>query len=311
VQELKVRHRREAGGHAFLDFHFSTKRPDDLTAGGALWVPLDPLAGDCEVWLAQSPVAAGQLGDFDARQSGDLLALSNSSAVPANRIAVASKHIYLNALQNAARVGFPHLLRVWNYLPAINAGCDEEEHYKQFCTGRAGALRELEIDPAGLPAASAMGCAARQPMQVTFLASRSPGRHLDNPRQLSAHRYPATYGQHAPTFARATLLGRRLLVSGTAAIIGHESQHPGDVDRQLRCTLDNLLLLMDHACAEADARRIEDLRARVYLRHPEHLAQVRRALEGDLPGLESAIYLQADVCRRELLVEVEATGLLR
>lgn len=310
MQALKVSHRREAAGHAFLEFHFSAQ-PPSTAAGGLLWVPLEPLAGDVERWLSEAPVVAGPMGDFDVRQSGDLLALSAVLAVAPDRVAAASKHLYLNALQSAAQVGFPHLLRVWNCVPAINSGCGEEEHYRQFCSGRAAALRELQIDPAGLPAASALGCAARQPMQVTFLASRFPARHLENPRQLSAHRYPPAYGQHAPCFARATLVGRRLLISGTAAIVGHESQHPGDVDRQLRCTLDNLLLLMDHACAEADARRIEDLKARVYLRHPEHLAQVREVLEEDLPALSSAIYLQADVCRRELLVEVEASGLLR
>jgi chorismate lyase / 3-hydroxybenzoate synthase len=314
VQELKVSHRREAAGHAFLEFHFSAQRPEESGRGGALWVPLEPLAptaGAVELWLSEAPVAAGPMGDFHVRQSGDLVTLSCSRAVPAERIAAESEQIYREALQGLARAGFPHLLRIWNYVPAINAGCGEDERYKQFCGGRAAALRDLQLDPAGLPAASAMGCAAHQPLHVTFLAGRIAGRHLENPRQLSAHRYPPTYGQHAPCFARATLLGRRLLISGTAAIVGHESQHPGDVDRQLRCALDNLLVLMDHACAEGDARRVEDLRVRVYLRHPEHLARVREAVEADLPALTSAVYLQADVCRRELLVEVEATGVLR
>jgi chorismate lyase / 3-hydroxybenzoate synthase len=314
VQELKVSHRREAAGHAFLEFRFSAQRPGDAGVGGPLWVPLEPLepaAGAVELWLSDTPVAEGPMGDFHVRQSGDLVALSCLRTVPADRVAAESERVYLDALQGLARVGFPHLLRVWNYVPAINAGYGEDEHYKQFCSGRAAALRELQIDAASLPAASAMGCAAHQPLHMTFLAGRVAGRHLENPRQLSAHRYPSSYGQQAPCFARATLLGRRLLISGTAAIIGHESQFPGDVDRQLRCTLDNLLLLMDHACAEGDARRVEDLRARVYLRHPEHLARVREAVETDLPALASAVYLQADVCRRELLVEVEATGVLR
>ena len=56
---------------------------------------------------------------------------------------------------------------------------------------------------------------------------------------------------------------------------------------------------------------VQDLRARGYLRHPEHLEAARRAVAADLPDLDSAIFLRADVCRRELLVEIEATGLLR
>lgn len=317
VQKLKVSHRREPGGHVFLEFRFSSEPMAAAAAAGdglALWVPLEPLeplGGDREYWLVDQPVAQGPMGSFQARHSGDLLALSGWRSVTAAALAGASRQFYLEALQAAAAAGFPHLIRVWQYLPGINTGCGEAERYKQFCTGRAAALHQLQLDPGSLPAASALGCGIELPMQITFVASRVPGKHLDNPRQTSAHRYPPQYGQAPPSFARATVFGRRLLISGTSAIIGHQSQFSGDVDKQLRCTVDNLLLLMDHACAEADARRVENLQARVYLRHAEHLPQVRAGLIADLPNLASAIYLQADVCRSDLLVEVEASGVLR
>jgi chorismate lyase / 3-hydroxybenzoate synthase len=312
VQALKVTHRRQAAGQAFLEFRFATDGAGlEAASGGPLWVPLEPLHGDREIWLADQPLAQGTLGSFDARHCGDLLALSCWRRSPARQLAADVRRLYLEALQAVVRVGFPHLVRVWNFIPAINAGCGEDERYKQFCAGRAAALEELALDAGGLPAASALGCAADLPLALTFLASRVPGAHLDNPRQQSAHRYPPRYGAHAPAFARATLVGRRLLISGTAAIVGHESQHAGDLRRQLRCLTDNLLMLMDHACAEGDARRVDDVAARVYLRHPEHLGEARHAMSADLPNLVSAVYLQADVCRSELLVEVEATGLLR
>jgi chorismate lyase / 3-hydroxybenzoate synthase len=310
VQELKVSHRRGAAGRAFLDFRFAAQ-PVGPADAGPLWVPLEPLDGDAELWLTGEPVAAGQLGSFEARHSGDLLALSCWRRVKPGEIAAESRRLYLEALHAVTRAGFPHLVRIWNYLPDINAGIDEAEHYRQFCAGRAAALAELQLDPGGLPAASALGATAGQPLQLTFLASRVPGRHLDNPRQVSPHQYPPQYGRSPPTFARATLFGHRLIISGTAAIVGHESQHPGDIHRQLSCTADNLLLLMDHACAEGDARRVDDLHARVYLRHSEHLEWARAALCADLPNLTSAVFLRADVCRSELLLEVEATGVLR
>jgi chorismate lyase / 3-hydroxybenzoate synthase len=316
VQELKVSHRRGAAGRAFLDFRFaaqaqSSAPAQEAAAAGPLWVPLEPLDGESELWLTGEPVAAGRLGSFEARHSGDLLALSCCRWVKPGEIAAETRRLYLEAVHAVSKAGFPHLVRIWNYLPDINAGADEAEHYRQFCTGRAAALTELQLDPAGLPAASALGALAGQPLQLTFLASRVPGRHLDNPRQVSPHQYPPQYGRSPPSFARATLFGNRLIISGTAAIVGHESQHSGDVDRQLSCTADNLLLLMDHACAEADARRIDDLHARVYLRHPEHLERARAALQADLSNLASAVFLRADVCRSELLLEIEATGVLR
>ncbi|MFU8814932.1 MAG: hypothetical protein ACNA7W_06285 [Pseudomonadales bacterium] len=322
MQELKVSHSGEPAGHAFLEFRFAAQplevQPQSVPAADAaapgsapLWVPLEPLHGDREYWLVDEPVAQGPMGAFEARQSGDLLALSAWRSVTAAQIAGASRQLYLQALQAAAEAGFPHLARVWQYLPDINAGCGEAERYKQFCAGRAAALGELQLDPGSLSAASALGCVAELPLQITFVASRVPVQHLDNPRQTSAHRYPPRYGRAPPSFARASVLGRRLLISGTSAIVGHHSQHPGDVDKQLRCTMDNLLLLMDHACAETDARRVENLHARVYLRHARHLQQVRDAMNADLPNLASAVYLRADICRSDLLVEVEATGALR
>ena len=56
-------------------------------------------------------------------------------------------------------------------------------------------------------------------------------------------------------FARAALVpngrGAQLLVSGTASIVGHESLHIGDPDRQLEETARNFEALVD----TGDARR--------------------------------------------------------
>jgi enamine deaminase RidA (YjgF/YER057c/UK114 family) len=320
VSELHVSHGAGGTARTLLDFRFapapteSAARADAPPQEGVpppLWVPLEPLEGAGEAWVTEAPVQWGRSGCFEVRQSGDLLALTATRQVPARGIEAETRRLYLDGLTAVVEAGFPHLIRIWNYVPDINAGGGEQETYKRFCAGRAAALARLDRDPGGLPAASALGSRAGMPLQVTILAGRVPARHLENPRQVSAHRYPPEYGQAPPAFARATLYGRRLLISGTAAIVGHRSQHPGDVERQVRCTADNLLLLMDHACAEADARRVEDLHARVYLRRPEDLPVVRDALWADLPELGSAVFLQADICRRELLVEVEACGVLR
>ncbi|MEQ9005535.1 MAG: hypothetical protein RIE74_18420 [Pseudomonadales bacterium] len=312
---LRVRQAAAAPEQCLLDVRFAAQpggqpaaEPDPVAP---VRVPLETLHGDREVWLVDGPVQAGRAGSFAFRQGGDWLALSVARPAPARSIGAETRRLYREALQLIAASEFPHLVRIWNYLPDINGGCGDAETYRQFCAGRATALAELNLDPAALPAASALGSDPGQPLQLTFLASRCAAHHLENPRQVSAYRYPPRYGPQPPTFARASVIGRRLLVSGTAAIVGHESQHPGDVDRQLRCTADNLHLLMDHACAEHDARWVDAVYARVYLRDRAHLPVVRDALACDLPRLAGAVFLRADVCRSELLVEVELTGVLR
>lgn len=309
---LRVRQAPAPPEQCLLDVRFAPGLVDgEANATGVVHVPLELLQGDREVWLIDGPVQSGTAGSFSVRQGGDWLALSVSRSTPPRSLGAETRRLYREALQLIAGSEFPHLVRIWNYVPDINAGCGDLETYRQFCAGRAAALAELSIDPASLPAASALGSDGGQPLQLTFLASRCPARHLENPRQVSAYRYPPQYGPQPPSFARASVIGRRLLVSGTAAIVGHESQHPGDVDRQLRCTADNLHLLMDHACAEHDARWVDALYARIYLRDPAHLAMVHEALACDLPRLAGAVFLRADVCRSELLIEVELTGVLR
>lgn len=47
---------------------------------------------------------------------------------------------------------------------------------------------------------------------------------------------------------------------------------------------------------------------KVYLRHPAHLGAVRRVLVQALGEPLSAVFLQAEICRADLLVEIETTA---
>lgn len=213
-----------------------------------------------------------------------------------------------------------HLLRVWNYLADINAEAGGTERYRQFNAGRQQAFLDAQRSAfEGSPAACALGTQAG-PLRVYFLAGRTPPQAIENPRQVSAYRYPDTYGPRAPTFSRAALAdvgGARqaLFISGTASIVGHTSVHLGDVRRQTEESLTNLAIVRDAAAARA-GRPIPaaDLHYPVYLRHPADLPVVREVFEGAV-GVSSraareALYVQADICRAELLVEIEAHGFI-
>src|SRR5256884_6481225 len=102
---------------------------------------------------------------------------------------------------------YPHLLRVWNYLPDINRDSHGTERYRQFNSARQQVLRECGRALTGnVPAASALGAASDSPLVVYFLAARTAPTFLENPRQVSAYHYPRQYGSHSPLFSRATLL---------------------------------------------------------------------------------------------------------
>jgi enamine deaminase RidA (YjgF/YER057c/UK114 family) len=208
-----------------------------------------------------------------------------------------------------------HLIRVWNYLPDINREADGEERYRHFNAARQCAFQHAGRSTVGtVPAACALGSPAGSPISIYFLASRRPPTMIENPRQTSAYFYPPKFGAHSPTFSRACLLngsaGTNLFVSGTASIVGHETLHSGDVSAQTRETLTNIDALLDEANRIVGSAHyaLDGLKFKVYVRRVSDFAAIESVLSAALDSSTTIVYLQADVCREDLLVEIEATG---
>ncbi|HXY96604.1 MAG TPA: hypothetical protein VEH00_06480 [Steroidobacteraceae bacterium] len=281
-----------------------------------------------EVWRGGLPVESGRRNRVRFRRSENLLfgciALAESEiapATPAGRAAPSALHTateeaYREICATLDALGFPHLLRVWNYLPDINRDTDGTERYRQFNQARQHALSACGRAVRGqVPAASALGAASGSPLVVYFLAGREAPAFIENPRQTSAYRYPREYGSHAPVFSRATLLRQKdnltLFISGTAIIVGHRSIHVGDTAAQTRETLANIAALLEEANRVERAARFSlgSLACKVYVRDPHDLPVIRAELCAALEPTSKLIYLQADICRQDLLVEIEATGM--
>jgi chorismate lyase/3-hydroxybenzoate synthase len=233
----------------------------------------------------------------------------------------ASHRAYADLFEVLATQACPNLLRLWNYFADINLESGGSERYRQFNTGRQRAFLEARRSAfEGSPAACALGT-REGPLRVYFLAGRRPPIAIENPRQVSAYRYPDTYGPRSPSFSRAALVdvgGNReaLFISGTASIVGHASVHVGDVRKQTEESLLNIATVLQ-ATAERSglAFALKDLVCTIYVRHAANLAIVREVFEhaagADSPAARDAVYLQADICRADLLVEIEAHGFLR
>lgn len=281
-----------------------------------------------EVWRSGQPAESGRRNRVHFRRSENLLfgciALAESdipAGMPAGPAAPSALHAateqaYREICATLDALGFPHLLRVWNYLPDINRDTDGIERYRQFNRARQQALSACGRAVRGkVPAASALGAGSGSPLVVYFLAGRVAPAFIENPRQLSAYRYPREYGSHAPVFSRATLLRQpdslALFISGTASIVGHRSIHVGDTAAQTRETLANIAALLEEANrVERGARfALDSLACKVYVRRPADLPAIRGELGPALGADARVIYLQADICRQDLLVEIEATAM--
>lgn len=291
--------------------------PADVPRGLPCQRVLAPcLGGDpVEAWFGAGPIEGGVRHGVRFRRDGELLfgviELAEDDGT-GQTLQSAGQHAYECLFTLLSEEGYPHLWRVWNYLSDINRETAGLERYRQFNIGRHRAFENagrLVMD--SIPAASALGVQGG-PLTVAFLAGRTPTVSIENPRQISAFRYPADYGPCSPTFSRAAL-GRLsgaewLFVSGTASIVGHQSVHVGDPAAQTRELVANLEAVLAEAsrCSPGPAYRLDELSARVYVRHPAHLAPVQAELAQALGASAPLVYLQADVCRAELLVEVEA-----
>ncbi len=296
-------------------------------AQGLVALPPALLAGSaarCDAWAVRpgatsgattSAVQTGQTGCIRWRHNGHWL--QGAADLPAGQadLQPLAHRIYRDLFAALAETGYAHLQRVWNYLPHINVHAQGLERYRQFNMGRQQAFLDSGQDAfEGAPAACALGVHSDE-LCLRFLAAKVAPRPIENPRQTPAYRYPSTYGPRAPTFSRAALsdLGQgqlALWVSGTASIVGYSSLHEGDVVAQTRETIANLQALLGAAGAACGGRfELADLVSCVYVRHPADQPRVQaeldRAWGAQSAAAAQAVYVQADVCRAELLVEVE------
>ena len=289
---------------AVIGFGTEAALPSDPRA---LRVGLEPLqAAPFEVWRGVAPVRSGNHEDlrWSSDGSATYFAIEVDEAQHGG-IVEAAAHAYRTLTAFVEASPTPHLLRLWNYLDAINLGDGDAERYRLFCDGRARGINAAARSR--YPAATAIG---RQDgvrvLQVYGLASTQPGLAVENPRQVSAWRYPRQYGPTAPTFTRGLLTARaELLISGTAAVVGHASTHQDDLDAQLGETLANLDSLLHQATTSTPTQLGARSLLKAYLRDPADAAIVSATLRRHAPALNDLLLLAGDICRSELLVEID------
>lgn len=307
--------RRSRRAHLLGVVAFGAPPPDDRGDYPFVWIDLPALEHETlfEVWTSAQPVVReDQRGIDTARNEDVLFGCVQATDAPLD---VSTYRAYCDIFDAIDRLGYGYLLRVWHYFPWINADSDGLERYRRFNVGRHEAFvsRRRKLEECA-PAACALGSRGG-PLTIYFLASRRPGQPLSNPRQCAPYRYPASYGPRGPVFSRAMLGetgGKTLLfISGTASIVGHETRHAGDPEGQTGEIMKNLQAVAEQARLARAGFPEGDMTIMLkgYVRDPRHLGAVRRHLADAFGDNASVVCLQADICRADLDLEVEAVCL--
>ena len=137
---------------------------------------------------------------------------------------------------------------------------------------------------------------------------------LENPLQISAFDYAEVYSPKSPKFSRAMAFvagsDAKVYISGTASITDSESRFEGDPERQTHQTLDNIAALVTqenltrHGVTGFGATLEQLAVARVYVKNKSDFPVIQQVCEQRISGTP-IVYTFADVCRPELLVEIE------
>ena len=239
----------------------------------------------------------------------------------------------MRQMLQSAGMPFEQVIRTWLYLGDIVGPEGNTQRYKELNRARTDFFKGISFAPVTTPgnansliypASTGIGASSRDVVMscIALATERGDivGTPLENPLQTSAFDYSVKYGPKSPKFARAMALScgpfATIFISGTASITQSETRHVGDVEGQTRQTLDNIEALI----SEDNLRRhgmpglgtpLEGLAlVRVYIKRREDYAKTRAVCEARLGELP-IVYAVADVCRPELLVEIEGIAFSR
>ena len=259
--------------------------------------------GMMEVWRGILPARHGEFSGIRYAENGEFM--FGVMDLDDDAIEASAFMAYQNLITMARHLAYPHILRVWNHFSGINDEQAGMERYQRFCMGRYRAYEAAGYTArGGFPAASALGARGNR-LWIYFIAARHSGSPIENPRQVSAYHYPPVYGPSSPSFSRAMKQGHQLFVSGTASIVGHATAHESEAVAQCLETLTNLRTLL----TEANPTGIfppPSSSWRVYLRSASDHPAVRDCLTSTLGQEARILFLEGDICRADLLVEIEA-----
>jgi len=202
--------------------------------------------------------------------------------------------------------GIGAVARTWMWLGDILAWYDDFNDVRTrffsehgLIDGRAGVVRLPASTGIGVKPA---GAACAMDLIAVVGGEESVAFHLAGGHQQPAFDYGSAFSRAARAIMPA---GKTLFISGTASIdASGATVHAGDAAAQIEATLNNVRAILD----EVGCRDEDVLQAIAYCKTPD-VEERFNAQWGDLSW--PRVTAIADVCRDDLLFEIEATAAVR
>lgn len=207
------------------------------------------------------------------------------------------------------------IYRQWNYIENITVKNDGSQNYQEFNDARSIFYGSCKWNN-GYPAATGIGT-ARGGVMIELYAIKGEtaiNKPIDNPMQVAAHSYSQKVldgtvvkelqERTTPKFERARLLGNTIYISGTAAIKGECSNRTENTVEQAAETMEimNRLIATDNIPAVNNGAQYDLLR--VYVKRECDIPATSEYMQQHYPTVPKH-YSVADICRPELLIEIE------
>lgn len=224
----------------------------------------------------------------------------------------------LDAILTAHNFTVSDIVRQWNYIGDIVGSRMGKQNYQEFNDYRTEYYSKGDWQN-GYPAATGIGASGKGIIVGCIACKAAAIYPIDNPLQVAAHAYSkqvlidsrADAVKSTPKFERAKVIttsrGACCFVSGTAAIRGEQSVEGCSAAEQTLLTIENIAHLVSkenlvrHHCKPYELKYAH---IQVFIKSVEDYDAVRAVVERHYTAVPT-VYTTADVCRSELLVEIE------
>ena len=259
-----------------------------------------------EVWEVQDEVKRDKYNNINIAKNKNCLfgsvLIDKKGSYEEIKLKVQKKYSDFFEISNKNNMS---IVKIWHYFPELlKLYPDKKTNYSLLCEAREVIYKEL-YDNSNFPAATVIGIEGDKILIYFFAAACENYDVIENNRQVSSYNYPQNIFSEKPMFSRAVGFSftdeacKKIMISGTASIKGYQSMHDSDVIKQLKEALKNYKTF---AKLESNPSNI----CRVYLSkyQKDNYLSVIDELEICF-GSNQYVLLLGDICRKELLVEIE------